>query len=108
MAFGRPFRRVELKASSPAIEGPCVYHGGFLKASAAGTAEVDVLDGNAAGQEPLDNFRAPASEHDVHAFDTGLYVMRGIFVNFVSNVGTFVLFYDLDEPEAVSVAREGP
>jgi hypothetical protein len=102
------WRRLQVSASGPVLEGPVIYGGAILKAAAGGAADVQLVDGNKAADEPLDDFRAPASEHDIHVYDTGIFVMRGLFVTIGANVSYFLLLYDLDIPEAVSGPRQGP
>jgi hypothetical protein len=102
------WRRLQVVATGAVIEGPLIYGGALLKASAGGIADVQLVDGNLGSQEPLDDFRCPASEHDIHVYDTGLYVMRGLFVTIGANVGWFEVLYDLDIPEATGGPREGP
>lgn len=102
-----PFRKLRLTQDSPAFLGPLIYHGGFLEAGAGGIAEAHLYDGTSASDEPLDAFRAAPDEHDVHAYDSGLFVLRGVFVDFGTNVEAFVLFYNLDIPEALGGPRSG-
>jgi hypothetical protein len=103
-----PARVLTLTRTSPALQGPLIYYGGFLKTGAGGASTVDLFDGLSATDDPLDSFATIASGHENRYLPGGLYCMRGIFVNIGNNVTAFVLYYDQDESEAVGGPREGP
>lgn len=102
-------RTVVVSVDSPIIQGPCVYRGGLLKASAGGAATADLYDDTKAGGQPLDSFRALTSSYDRHPPSSeGVLVMRAIYVDVGSNVDSFVLYYDDDDPSDTAGARQGP
>ena len=109
MAFGVPLRKVRLTADVPFLAGPLLYHGGLLRATAAGASIVDVYDALAVDAALLaDAFRAAANEHDQHIFDAGLFMERGIFIDLGANVADFILYFDLDVEGAFMGPRAGP
>ena len=90
------------------FRGPIIYRGGLLLATAGGAATVALYDGAAVTDEPLDAFRAAASEHDQHYLDGGIRVNRGVFVDLGANVDWFLLYFDPEVPVGVAGPVTGP
>ncbi len=109
MAFGRPFRTINLTRDNPVLTGPVIYHGGFMINTAA-AAQVDVWDGIAASGQRIDQFRTDATILiDRRVFESGIFMSRGIFLDFSASLVTeFTLYYDVDIPEALGGPRAGP
>jgi hypothetical protein len=76
------------------LERAGVYHGACLRATADGTATATVYDGLSASGEPIDAFRAQASEHDFHMLDPGVALREGLFIDLGDNVDFFTVYYD--------------
>lgn len=98
-----PARAYPITVDSPLIRGPLVYYGGVLRATSGGTGEVEVWDGLTDATDPIDYFRAAASDRDRSIIPNGVLVIRGLFVDLVANVDRFVVWVDFDVPEAVAL-----
>lgn len=93
---------------SALFRGPCLYYGGFLRATGGGVGEAEVRDGNADSDQLVDYFRAAASDRDRNQLPQGIFLLRGCFVDLVANVDTFVVWLDFDIPDGASGPRSGP
>lgn len=109
MAYGRPFRKVRLSQDSPVFAGPLIYHGGIVLSTAAADT-VTIRDGNDASAEFVDRIATPnPNQAGVRVLESGVFIMRGVFADLSSaNISDFVLFYDVDIPEALAGPRQGP
>lgn len=103
-----PARPYTITADTPLFRGPLIYYGGVLRADGVGVGEAEVRDGNIDGDPLIDYFRAAVSDRDRSIIPMGVYVLRGLFVDLVANVSDFIVWLDLDVPEAVGGPRQGP
>ena len=97
VAFVRPFQSVRLTEDHHLFKFPLVYHGALLKADGAGTATVEIYDGQNAGEEWKDSFRAAADEHDQHIFERGMEMSKGLFADLGANVDLFVVYFSMSD-----------
>ncbi|MDR7492448.1 MAG: hypothetical protein QN122_13505 [Armatimonadota bacterium] len=90
-----PIVALQIREDRAVLPRGVVYHGGILRAAAAGAAEVELHHGTGTSADLLDIYRAPADDHDMHIIERGIAAPQGIFVNLLANVEVFVLFYRL-------------
>ena len=88
-----PVAHRRVTADRQLVDQVSVYHGGHLKATAGGTATVDVYDGLDTAGDLIDSFSAAASGHDSSYLETGVIVRRGLYVDLGDYVSSFVFFY---------------
>lgn len=89
-----PFSHARVKVDRQVSQRAAVYHGACLKATSGGTATVDVYDGIDASGDPIDTFRAGASDHDIHVLEKGLSLRYGLYVDLGSNVDFYTVYYE--------------
>jgi len=89
----KPFGHARVEVDRQLLERAAVYHGAILRATAAGTAIATVYDGLAATGEPIDAFRAVASEHDFHMLDPGIALREGLYIDLGDNIDFFTVYY---------------
>ena len=91
--MAHPLSHIAVGADSRPLRPPNIYHGGILVATSGGAATVTVYDGNDTGGTLIDRYSVAASQHEIHALETGIALRVGLYVDIGSNVSSFTINY---------------